>query len=90
MGRPEHTRSPSAIFCLREHRPPPIVRAVPGTGHHQTISHDHGAVAQLGERYTGSVEVDGSIPFGSTKFYKGLGSISWALILLVTKTVTTW
>ena len=25
-----------------------------------------GPVAQLGERYTGSVEVDGSIPFGST------------------------
>ena len=26
-----------------------------------------GAIAQLGERYTGSVEVDGSIPSGSTK-----------------------
>ena len=25
-----------------------------------------GPVAQLGERHTGSVEVDGSIPFGST------------------------
>lgn len=27
-----------------------------------------GAVAQLGERYTGSVEVRGSIPLGSTIF----------------------
>ncbi len=27
-----------------------------------------GAIAQLGERYTGSVEVSGSIPLGSTKF----------------------
>ena len=27
----------------------------------------HGAIAQLGERNTGSVEVRGSIPLGSTK-----------------------
>ena len=27
-----------------------------------------GALAQLGERYTGSVEVSGSIPLGSTIF----------------------
>ena len=27
-----------------------------------------GALAQLGERNTGSVEVSGSIPLGSTKF----------------------
>jgi hypothetical protein len=32
-----------------------------------------GAVAQLGERYTGSVEVRGSIPLGSTRDFKGLG-----------------
>lgn len=38
-----------------------IVRAVP-----RKPEPRHGAVAQLGERYTGSVEVDGSIPFGST------------------------
>ena len=29
-----------------------------------------GAVAQLGERLTGSQEVDGSIPFSSTNFSK--------------------
>ena len=28
----------------------------------------YGAIAQLGERNTGSVEVSGSIPLGSTKF----------------------
>jgi hypothetical protein len=32
-----------------------------------------GAIAQLGERYNGIVEVTGSIPVGSTKFSKGLG-----------------
>ena len=31
-----------------------------------------GAVAQLGERYNGIVEVRGSIPLGSTKSIKGL------------------
>ena len=33
-----------------------------------------GAIAQLGERYTGSVEVGGSIPPGSTKvkYFRGL------------------
>ncbi len=30
-----------------------------------------GAIAQLGERNTGSVEVGGSIPPGSTKLVKG-------------------
>ena len=34
-------------------------------------SHVKGPVAQLGERYTGRVEVDGSIPFGSTKQCSG-------------------
>jgi hypothetical protein len=28
----------------------------------------NGAIAQLGERYTGSVEVSGSIPLSSTRF----------------------
>jgi hypothetical protein len=28
--------------------------------------HSHGAIAQLGERYNGIVEVTGSIPVGST------------------------
>jgi hypothetical protein len=30
-----------------------------------------GAIAQLGERYTGSVEVDGSIPSSSTNYMSG-------------------
>ena len=30
-----------------------------------------GAIAQLGERYNGIVEVSGSIPLGSTKTKKG-------------------
>ena len=33
----------------------------------------HGAVAQLGERYNGIVEVVGSIPSGSTNNFNGLG-----------------
>ena len=32
------------------------------------IHHDFGAIAQLGERNTGSVEVSGSIPLSSTIF----------------------
>jgi hypothetical protein len=32
----------------------------------------HGAVAQLGERYNGIVEVVGSIPSGSTNNFNGL------------------
>ncbi len=31
-----------------------------------------GAIAQLGERYTGSVEVSGSIPLSSTKSFQVL------------------
>ena len=34
------------------------------------INVDYGALAQLGERYTGSVEVIGSIPTCSTKSSK--------------------
>ena len=33
----------------------------------QTVETQDGAVAQLGERYNGIVEVVGSIPSGSTK-----------------------
>ena len=33
----------------------------------------YGAVAQLGERMTGSHEVDGSIPFSSTNRKKEVG-----------------
>ena len=36
----------------------------------------YGAVAQLGERYNGIVEVVGSIPSGSTITYKGLAGVS--------------
>ena len=39
----------------------------------------HGAVAQLGERYNGIVEVWGSIPHGSTNIFKGLAGNGWAL-----------
>ena len=35
-----------------------------------------GAIAQLGERYNGIVEVSGSIPLGSTNSNKGLVDIS--------------
>ena len=35
-----------------------------------------GAIAQLGERYNGIVEVTGSIPVGSTNKDKGLAEIS--------------
>ena len=34
-----------------------------------------GAIAQLGERYNGIVEVTGSIPVGSTNKDKGLAGI---------------
>ena len=34
-----------------------------------------GAIAQLGERYNGIVEVTGSIPVGSTNLLKGLVGI---------------
>jgi hypothetical protein len=35
-----------------------------------------GAIAQLGERYNGIVEVSGSIPLSSTKLFNELGKIS--------------
>jgi hypothetical protein len=36
------------------------------------VDHRYGAIAQLGERYNGIVEVTGSIPVGSTNLMKGL------------------
>lgn len=39
-----------------------------GGGAKRAAPASDGAVAQLGERYTGSVEVRGSIPLGSTNF----------------------
>ena len=41
-----------------------------------------GAVAQLGERYNGIVEVRGSIPLGSTIIIKGLAVISVSPLFL--------
>ena len=41
-----------------------------------------GAVAQLGERYNGIVEVVGSIPSGSTIFIKGLANDRWVLFVV--------
>ena len=42
-------------------------RLLRGTGFHPAIPmQENGAIAQLGERNTGSVEVGGSIPPGST------------------------
>ena len=35
----------------------------------------YGALAQLGERYTGSVEVSGSIPLGSTILLRSRGAL---------------
>src|SRR5579885_1449504 len=40
-----------------------------------------GAIAQLGERYNGIVEVRGSIPLGSTNRDKGLAGNGWALVV---------
>ena len=37
-----------------------------------TVDRKYGAIAQLGERYNGIVEVTGSIPVGSTNSMKGL------------------
>jgi hypothetical protein len=38
----------------------------------QAIADEFGAIAQLGERYNGIVEVSGSIPLGSTKTIRAL------------------
>ncbi len=48
---------------------PPSAGAGPQASHHEN---SFGAVAQLGERYNGIVEVVGSIPSGSTIKNKGL------------------
>ena len=41
-----------------------------------------GAVAQLGERMTGSHEAEGSIPFSSTKYYQALAAFQAAFSYL--------
>ena len=41
----------------------------------------NGAVAQLGERVTGSHKVRGSIPLSSTNDFKGLGALTNPFIL---------
>ena len=48
--------------------------------------YDDGAVAQLGERMTGSHEVDGSIPFSSTKKIKRLRILPKPLFLFSLET----
>ena len=40
-----------------------------------------GAIAQLGERYNGIVEVSGSIPLGSTISKQGSAAIGRALVV---------
>ena len=40
------------------------------------IKNERGAVAQLGERMTGSHEAEGSIPFSSTNFFNYLPVIN--------------
>ncbi len=42
---------------------------------------EFGAIAQLGERYNGIVEVDGSIPSGSTNQDKGFAGNGEALLV---------
>jgi hypothetical protein len=44
--------------------------------------HRYGAIAQLGERYNGIVEVTGSIPVGSTTRNKGFAGSGGALVVL--------
>ena len=41
-----------------------------------------GAIAQLGERYNGIVEVDGSIPSGSTNQIEGSVRKGWPLLFV--------
>lgn len=43
----------------------------------QMTAPQYGALAQLGERYTGSVEVSGSIPLCSTKANKSEPIAKW-------------
>jgi hypothetical protein len=46
-----------------------------------TAGRFRGAIAQLGERYNGIVEVTGSIPVGSTNQMKGLADNGQALLV---------
>ena len=47
------------------------------------VAKTNGAIAQLGERYNGIVEVSGSIPLSSTKFFNKLVKISGDAPLLI-------
>ena len=60
---------PGAIFPLLLPSSVPNFRAA---RHDRRAAGLHGAIAQLGERYNGIVEVTGSIPVGSTNSDKGL------------------
>ena len=46
-----------------------------------------GALAQLGERNTGSVEVSGSIPLGSTKFNSSIESKNHCKVVFLCPTL---
>jgi hypothetical protein len=50
----------------------PRCRTIPNVGIPHVGRQTRGAIAQLGERYNGIVEVTGSIPVGSTNHFKGL------------------
>src|SRR5271163_264898 len=79
--RPAHAkkRREGAIFLL------PPRRAVPNFA-----TRVRGAIAQLGERYNGIVEVTGSIPVGSTNKNKGLASSAKPLRILGNRTAEIW
>ena len=62
-----------------------IARTVMG----RLVRPSNGAVAQLGERMTGSHEVRGSIPLGSTKHFN-LKARPHALVLSMRKTTPRW
>ena len=47
------------------------------------LAKTNGAIAQLGERYNGIVEVSGSIPLSSTKFFNDVTQKSFSLTLIV-------
>ena len=56
----------NAKYAINSHKI--IIICLTIMGAIRTMRLPFGAIAQLGERYTGSVEVGGSIPPSSTKF----------------------
>src|SRR5690606_33031505 len=73
-------RTRSKQSCRRALDSPPIT-ATMRASHRASPVPASGAIAQLGERYNGIVEVGGSIPPGSTKYklhQTGSTELSWA------------